>query len=248
MATSRIAKHQSDPLSIPERFLASTPILDINDPGIRALVRSRGWAELPESHRIGAIYGFVRDDISFGYNADDDVRASEVLSNGFGQCNTKATLLMALLRAVGLPCRFHGAAICKQLQKGVVNGVFYRLAPEEILHSWVEVYLAGRWVSLEGVILDVGYLDGLRKQFPDRRDDFLGYGVGTNCFSSPPIDWTGNDTAIQMTGVTCDYGLFDDPDAFYEAVGKNLSGLKAFLYRRLIRHRMNRTVARIRNT
>ena len=42
-----------------------------------------------EFERIKSIYGFVRDDILFGYNIDDDISASRVLSDGYGQCNTK---------------------------------------------------------------------------------------------------------------------------------------------------------------
>ena len=39
------------------------------------------------------------------------------MADGTGQCNTKSTLLMALLRAVGIPWRFHGFAISKPLWK-----------------------------------------------------------------------------------------------------------------------------------
>ena len=42
-----------------------------------------------EFERIKSIYGFVRDDILFGYNIDDDISASRVLSDGYGQYNTK---------------------------------------------------------------------------------------------------------------------------------------------------------------
>jgi hypothetical protein len=39
---------------------------------------------------------------------------------------------------------------------------------------------------------------------------------------------------------------FDSPDAFYTRHGSNLSGLKRWLYERVIRHSMNRNVARVR--
>lgn len=153
---------------------------------------------------------------------------------------------MALLRGAGIRCRFHGAAIHKRLQHGIVSGLVFRLAPDEILHSWVEVEHAGRWIRLEGVILDRRYLDGLRNTFPDHGDDFLGYGVGTANLGQPPIDWNGGDTEIQMTGVSSDHGVFDDPDSFYSAIGTNLSGIRQVLYRSLVRHRMNRTARAIR--
>jgi transglutaminase-like putative cysteine protease len=114
---------------------------------------------------------------------DDDITASNVLADGYGQCNTKATLLMTLLRAVDVPCRFHATTIHKRLQRGVVTGLFYRL---------------------------------------------------------------GCDTEIQMTGVHSDLAIHNGPDTFYETNGTNLSGVKGFIYRRVVRRVMNRKAAAIR--
>lgn len=227
--------------------LKTTPLLDFEHPTITKLVRDSSWMELPPEERIGTVYTHVRDGIPFGYNTVDDLPASRVLSDGYGQCNTKTTLLMALLRAVGVPCRFHGATIQKELQKGVVNGMFYRLAPSEIVHTWAEVQVDGKWTSLEGVILDGPYLDGLRRRFPDEDGPFLGYGVGTDNLADPPIDWQGDDTAIQATGLARDHGVFPDPDGFYSSVGANLPGPRGWLFRHVVRHRMNRNVAGIRS-
>ena len=225
--------------------LRATPLLDLGHPTIRDLVDERGWRDLPEHERIGAVYAFVRDEIPFGYNTSDDRPASEVLADGFGQCNTKTVLLMALLRSVGIRCRLHGATIHKRLQRGVVTGLAYRLAPTEIAHTWAEVHLADRWVGLEGVILDAAYLDGIRALHPDQ-GAFLGFGVGVDDLADPPIRWCGSDTTVQSTGIVRDHGTFDDPDAFYERHGANLTGLRGVWYRSVVRRKMNRTVARIR--
>ena len=88
--------------------LAATPLLDVHHPDIEALVARRGWRTLRPYDRIGAVYDFVRNEIAFGFNKGDELPASRVLADDIGQCNTKSTLLMALLRAVGIPCRFHG--------------------------------------------------------------------------------------------------------------------------------------------
>lgn len=227
-------------------YLAETPLLDYGHISLRRLISDRGWQSLPIAQRVGAVYAFVRDEIPFGYNTTDQMPASRVLADGFGQCNTKTILLMALCRGVGIPCRLHGATIHKRLQKGVVTGLWYWLAPTSIIHTWAEVRVDDRWIALEGVILDAGYLDGLRASLPEEHGAFLGYAVGTGDLASPPVDWNGRDTAIQMTGVNCDLGSYDDPDAFYAQLGVNLSGLKQWLYRRIVRPRMNRTVMSIR--
>src|SRR5690606_19872037 len=114
---------------------------------------------------IKSIYNFVRDEILFGYNQGDTISASQVLKDGYGQCNTKANLFMALLRAVGIPNRIHGFTINKALQKGAITGLWYLLSPKNILHSWVEVYHNGAWYNLEGLILDKTYLTALQKKF-----------------------------------------------------------------------------------
>lgn len=239
----------SNPLTAtPQRHLRSTGILDFSSPSIQQLIEERSWNELPVSLRVGAVYDFVRNEIKFGYNVDDDISASDVLADGYGQCNTKATLLMALLRGVDVPCRFHAATIHKRLQRGVVTGLFYRLAPDRILHSWVEVFVDGDWKRLEGVILDERYLNGLRSHLDQNSGPLLGYGAGTADIANPPVEWNGCDTEIQMTGVDSDLGIHDDPDNFYTSTGTNLTGLRGVLYRKIVRHVMNRTVERIRSS
>ena len=226
-------------------LLTATRLLDLDHADIEALVARCGWRTLSSYERIGAVYDFVRNEIAFGYNEGDELPASRVLADGIGQCNTKSTLLMALLRAVGIPCRFHGFTIDKSLQQGAITGLAFWLAPQRIVHSWVEISLEGRWISLEGFILDAPYLASLQRRFPQARR-FCGYGAATPDLSAPGVEWQGQDTYIQKEGIADDFGLFDSPDAFYARHGSNLSGLKRWLYERVVRHAMNRNVARIR--
>ena len=229
---------------MPQSHLVETPLLDFASPGIQGLIAARGWTDLPPSKRIGAVYDFVRNDILFGYNADDALPASRVLADGYGQCNTKGTLLMALLRGVGIPCRFHGFTIDKSLQRGVVPELVYPLAPRNILHSWVEVLHESEWIDLEGFILDDGILAALRNHFPGR-NNLCAYGAGTDCLQTPSVEWTGASTYIQKTGINHDFGVFDAPDEFY-AEHRQLTGLRGLLYRWIVRHWMNRRVAAMR--
>src|SRR3990167_5471504 len=217
----------------------ATPILDHHAPAIRQLIQQRNWTSLGLHDRVGAAYAFVRDEIAFGYNTQDDLPASRVLADGIGQCNTKGTLLMALLRAMDVPCRFHGFTIDKALQKGAITGLAYWLAPQRIIHSWVEVSLGGRWIALEGFILDPPYLSSLQRRFPQARR-FCGYGAATLDLSAPGVEWLGEDTHIPKEGIADDFGVFDSPDAFYTRHGSNLSGIRRWLYERVIRHGMNR--------
>jgi hypothetical protein len=237
---------QSEGGTMPEeRFVRATRLLDFDHPSIDRLIQTRGWRTLGESDRIGAAYGFVKNEIAFGYNASDDLPASAVLEQGFGQCNTKATLLMALLRAVGTCCRLHAFTIEKRVQKGILPAWIYARIPATILHSWVEVAPEGDWIALEGVILDDPYLQAVQETLGAARD-FCGYAVATRDLGNPNVEWSGMDTFIQREAIAEDLGIYDDPDTLYAEHGTNLKGLKRWLYAHIVRHRMNRTVERIR--
>lgn len=77
------------------------------------------------------------------------------------------------------------------------KGTLCMALPREVLHSRVEVQLSGRWIALESFILDRPYPSA-----PQRRFDCTGgcgYGVATDDFRAPPVEWTGGDTCIQHT-------------------------------------------------
>lgn len=229
-----------------ERNLKATRMLDYECQSIQRLIKKKGWKQLPEFERIKAIYGFVRDDILFGYNIDDDIPASRVLSDGYGQCNTKGTLFMALLRACEIPCRVHGFTIDKELQKGAMTGFVYRNAPQNVFHSWVEVYFEEKWYELEAFILDKAYLTSLQDLNPDCEGAFCGYGVAVKDFRKPVIDFDRNNTFIQSEGINQDFGVYDSPDEMLAAHHQELSPIKKFAYKNLGRHLMNRNVKKIR--
>ena len=88
----------------------------------------------------------------------------------------------------------------------------------------------------------------LQQRFADHRGPFLGYGVGTPDLNDPAVDWRCADTYIQRDGINQDFGVFDDPDAFYARCGANLSGPKRWVFERIVRHMMNRNVDRIRRS
>lgn len=227
-------------------YLIATPMLDFHHSSIQALLKQKGWLRLPVDQIIGDIYNYVRDDIQFGYNFDDTLSASKVLADGYGQCNTKGTLLMALLRAVGVPTRIHGFTIFNELQRGAIPNYLFVLAPERIVHSWVEVYVDGKWLEIEGYIIDQTYLAQVQARFADQCDDFSGFGIATTCLKKPDNQWTGANNYIQKEGIADDFGVFEQPDDFYRQVGSNLKGIKKYLFRCVIRHLMNLNVRRIR--
>ena len=228
--------------------MKETKMLDYSSKNIQRLIQERDWNDIEVFERLKSIYNFVRDEILFGYNIDDNISASKVLADGYGQCNTKGTLFMALLRACNIPCRVHGFTIDKELQKGAMTGIVYKNAPRNVLHSWVEVYFEDTWYELEAFILDMQYLRKLQIKNSDCTGAFCGYGVAVKNFKNPVIDFDRNNTYIQSEGINQDFGVYDSPDDLLKEHHQEMSELRAFLYRNLGRHLMNRNVNKIRNS
>ena len=126
-----------------EKYLNETKLLNYRSNEITTLIAERKWNTLNEFDKIGAIYDYVQNKILLGYNKYDNLAATEVLADGIGQCNTKATLLMALLRAVGIPCRLYGTRVTKVFQRSLMPEIMAKLAPLLIVHTWAEVFYNG---------------------------------------------------------------------------------------------------------
>lgn len=227
-------------------YLKETPLLNYSDSSVQSLIKTKKWLQMQPVERVQAIYNYVRDDIKFGYNSSDAITAAQVLKDGYGQCNTKATLLMALLRAAGIPNRIHGFTIDKALQKGAITGIWYTLSPKNILHSWVEVYINENWYFLEGVILDKEYIAKIQQKTKEGTTAFCGYGAFTDNLADPPIEWKLNHTFIQHKGINQDFGWFDTPDEFYAEHQQQMGIFKRCVFSNIVRKLMNKNVQKIR--
>lgn len=229
-----------------ERYLKNTAMLNYDAAEITELICTQKWNDLNEYAKIGAIYDFVQNKILLGYNKYDYLTATQVLKDGYGQCNTKATLLMALLRGVCIPCRLHGTKVTKDFQRSLMPKIMAKLAPPLIVHSWAEVYYNGEWLSLEGVITDKAYIYGLQKLYPNYKGKFFDYAVAVKDFGNLQIDFKGENTTVQQQAVVEDLGVFDSPDEFFAAYKQEYRGLKKFAYENFGRKIMTRKVAKIR--
>ncbi|WP_107923230.1 transglutaminase-like domain-containing protein [Lysinibacillus parviboronicapiens] len=229
-----------------EKYLEPTAMLNFNDEMFQHLIRQKGWDNLNYEDRIKQIYDFVRNEIKFGYNRGDDIPASEVLQDGYGQCNTKSTLLMALLRAVGVPCRIHGFFIDKKMQKGALTGITYLLAPNKIVHAWTEVNVNDEWIALEGVIIDDSYLKQVKNRLCSFNDGFIGYGISVKDKDNINLCWTGESVYVQSFSITDDLGIFNNPDELFVKYNNTGSKLKRIMFNRK-RKKINRKLDILRN-
>ena len=81
--------------------------------------------------KMNGIFHFVRDEIRFGFTPKwDQVKASEVMRYGLGYCNTKATLLLALCHASGIPARVHFGLIDIRIMRGILPSFAFPFMPK----------------------------------------------------------------------------------------------------------------------
>ena len=89
----------------PGLWLASTGLLDLGDPLLRLKAHSLTQLCKSEREKALAIYGFVKR-LTLSKRIKLRHRtARQVLDAGQGDADDKATLLVALLRAAGIPAR-----------------------------------------------------------------------------------------------------------------------------------------------
>ena len=95
------------------------------------------------------IFYFIRDEIKFGWVFPQEIPAADVLRNGKGVCMQKANLQVVMMREAGLKARFHFIYVSKKALEDFLPGFAYNNWPESFAHTFPEVLLNGKWVSVE---------------------------------------------------------------------------------------------------
>ncbi len=199
------------------------------------------------SEALERIFLFVRDDILFAFPPEGDfVKASQTIERGYGQCNTKGALFLALCKASGIPARIHFSKISKKIQHGFWTGLAYWLMPDQISHSWIEVKLNGRWHPVDTYINDLP-LHRAAVQEVEKRGWETGFSV-SRANGDPSADLVLDGAHYsQMAAVEGDDGVWDEPADFYAGPDylNKVGPIKQWLYR-MVLPMINGRVARLR--
>lgn len=107
-------------------------------------------ARIPKEAAIEIFY-FVRDEIQLAF-VDPTKTASDTLRLAKGSCLTKATLQVALLRAIGIPARFRVMEFKgndPDEWEGILPSFAVSRMPNQFPHYLAEVYISGEWIMAD---------------------------------------------------------------------------------------------------
>lgn len=131
-----------------EPTLAPTETIDADDPAVAAYARRVVGDATDDRERAVRLYQAVRDDIRYDpYDIDlseEGLRASTTLAAGRGWCVSKAVLLAATARSVGIPARLAFADVRNHLNTERLSAVMG--TDVFAFHGTTELLVDGRWV------------------------------------------------------------------------------------------------------
>jgi len=130
-------------------YLSPAEFIDSDHPSIRSKARAVVGSLTDPVAQARALYNVVRDEIRYDpyidFTDQEIYRASSVLAAGHAYCVGKASLYIALCRAVGIPARL-GLADVKnhlatpRLLEAVGTDIF-------AYHGYVEIMIGDQWIK-----------------------------------------------------------------------------------------------------
>lgn len=224
--------------TVKKEYLAPTGLVDYNN----ELVMQKAL-KLTKEHeatidKVKCIYHFVRDKIPYTFTRNLQ-KASDVLKEKVGQCNTKTTLTIALLRAINIPARYHCGSVSKVLFKNTIPKWAYPLTPKLIPgHCWTEVFIHGTWTAIENV-MDLKLYEGIQTKMQlENQSESIGCGLSNDLFQK---EWDGHtDILLQDGALVEDAGTFGNADTYLANAEKFLHPIKYWIKKKWVQKAMNR--------
>ena len=195
-----------------DQWLGSTQLLDLDDPKLRIQAMRITQLASSATQKAVFIHDFVKA-LPFGcVAAFDHIPAAAVLRAGRGDCHTKGTLFVALLRAAGVPARLRFVSLSSKFLAGIID-----IPQESITHAIGEVYLSGRWVQTDTYVTDEQFeMRALRKLAEQ------GLRIGLGIHVNADRNWSGHQASHAQYSdqdpsslPLKDLGFAHDPKYFY---------------------------------
>jgi Transglutaminase-like superfamily len=194
------------------RWLRATGQLDIKSTKLRTRMMAITQLLPTEREKAVALHDFVKS-LPFGCVADySQLKASDMLKLGAGDCFTKGLLFVALLRAAGIPARLRFVSLPVHFLRGIIDA-----EEATIMHAMAEVYLGERWLVTDSYVPDLALQTAACARLAHEQRT-MGYGVHVK----GAMYWSGQaDASAQChekdgeSLPTVDWGVADDPVSFY---------------------------------
>ncbi len=198
-----------------ERWLVDSPLLQLGDLKVRLLATRLTQLKHTPRQKALSCFAYVRG-LPFGCVTDStSTTASEVMKNAKGDSHTKGTLLVALLRASGVPSRLRFVTLKSDFLYGIMD-----LKGQPVEHAIAEVWVQGKWVAIDSYVADNKLSLAARVRL-SREGRTLGYGIHLR----GNVTWDGMSDSFAQFALSDkdslplhDWGAFDDPHQFYSSV------------------------------
>ncbi len=132
-----------------KEFISATPVIESTHAAVVEFAREAAGAAEGERERAVRLYYAVRDRIRYDpYRIDltvEAMKASATLQIKHGWCVSKAVLLAACCRSLGIPARLGFADVrnhlsTERLRERMRTDIFY-------WHGYTDIFLSGKWVK-----------------------------------------------------------------------------------------------------
>jgi hypothetical protein len=194
------------------RWLRESEQLDIKSTKLRTRMMALTQLLSTDREKAIAIHDFVKG-LDFACVADySQLKASDVLKLGRGDCFTKGMLVVALLRSAGIPSRLRFVSLPVHFLRGIIDA-----EESTIMHGMAELYLDGRWLITDSYVPDPVFQRAAQAKLATEKRP-MGYGIhvrgdmlwdGTRHASAQCHESDSNSLP------TVDWGAADDPMSFY---------------------------------
>ena len=132
-----------------EKYLKPTAVIDSETESVKRKAQELTRGLKTDREKAVALYYFVRDSIKHNPYAEgshpEDFKASVILQRGYGYCQHKALLLVALARAARIPARLGFVDVRDHLLSPKFRAM---IGGDNLLiqHGYAELYIDGKWV------------------------------------------------------------------------------------------------------
>ncbi|WP_299181042.1 transglutaminase family protein [uncultured Aquimarina sp.] len=197
-------------------YLAPTYYYDYEKEGIQNIIKEFKSSNLTLKEKAKALYIKIRDGWRYDpYHINlkkEAYKASKVAAKDSGHCLDKSILLIACLRALGIPARIHLAKVKNHIG---VERLIEKFGTNELTpHGMVNVYLDGKWVKASPAFNKAlcikcnvaplefdGENDSMFQEFDNKGGIFMEYLEDYGHFEDVPFDFMLNNIKEHYTDI-----------------------------------------------